>query len=241
MSKNLVFALHGFLGQGHDWDAVKKNLSSSVDFETVDLFSAESPDIIELEDYADELAQEIEEMAGGHEKKIFVGYSLGGRLGLHLLQSHPDLFDHFIFLSTHPGLSEGQTGESGPRLLNDMKWAAQISEKNWSTFLSDWNKQPVFEGSQTEPQRNSAEYDLNKLKRALVMWTVAHQEDFRELISEFREKITWVVGEKDSKYLKMAEDLKQKKILLDYKRISSGHRIWLDQPNEISKLVRAFV
>lgn len=237
MSEHVIFALHGFLGQSSDWNAVKQALPNRSDFVAFDLFSEESLDVCELEDYAEELSAEVEEVVEGKKKKIFVGYSLGGRLGLHLLQNNPDQFDHYIFLSTNPGLTDAEAAEKNKRLLNDMKWASQISELNWSQFLKAWNQQAVFENSAQEPERHCGDYDLNKLKRALVMWTLSQQDDFRPLIQEFSDKITWVVGEKDTKYLQIAEDMKQKKILLDYKRISSGHRIWLDQPKAISNLL----
>lgn len=237
MSENIVFALHGFLGQSHDWSQVKQTLKGSAAFEAIDLFAKESSDIVELEEYAENLSVEIDAHLAGKKKKIFVGYSLGGRIGLHLLENNPDQFDHYIFLSTNPGFSETEASEKNKRLMADMKWASLISEKNWDAFLLDWNKQSVFEGSKQELSRHFADYDLNKLKRAIVMWTLAQQEDFRDIVEEFQSKITWVVGEKDVKYLKLAEEMKQKKILLDYKRISSGHRILLDQPQEILNLL----
>jgi 2-succinyl-6-hydroxy-2,4-cyclohexadiene-1-carboxylate synthase len=237
MSENVIFALHGFLGQSSDWNKVKQDLPNRSDFVAIDLFSDESLPVTELEDYAEQLSEQVDEIVEGKKKKIFVGYSLGGRIGLHLLQNNPDQFDHYIFLSTNPGLTEAENAEKNKRLMSDMKWASQISETNWNEFVKSWNQQPVFEGSSQEPERYSGNYDLNKLKRALVMWTLAQQEDFRPLIQEFKDKITWMVGEKDSKYLQIAESMKQKKILLDYKRIFSGHRIWLDQPTVISNLL----
>ena len=99
MSKNIVYAIHGFLGQSADWSAVKNNLLKDtekqvVNFYAPDLFSPDSQPIQELEDYVDNLAVQIEEKCEAYENRIFVGYSMGGRLGLHLLNQHPELFDH---------------------------------------------------------------------------------------------------------------------------------------------------
>ncbi len=239
MSENIIFALHGFLGQASDWNLIKKSFvaNKSADFKAIDLFSPEALPILEFEDYIEDLSEEIDEIIAGKKKKIFIGYSLGGRVGLHLLENNPDQFDHYIFLSTNPGLGENEQSEKNKRLMADMKWASLINDKNWISFLTEWNAQSVFSGSCAESEKNIGDYDLEKLKRALVVWSVSQQEHFLDLIAEFKEKITWVVGEKDIKYLKMAEDMKQKKILLDYKRISCGHRIWLDQPDEIVKLL----
>lgn len=238
MSDTVVFALHGFLGQSSDWAAIRKDFPNKSEFKTLDLFSSDATDIDELEDYAETLSEQVDELIAEKKKKIFVGYSLGGRLGLHLLQNNPDQFDHYIFLSTNPGFSDAEGAEKNKRLLSDMKWASQISEANWDPFLKAWNQQAVFEGSAEEPERHASDYDLNKLKRALVMWTLSQQDDFRPLIQEFQNKISWVVGDKDLKYMQIAESLKQEKILSDYKKISAGHRIWLDQPDAVSKLIK---
>lgn len=235
MSENIIYALHGFLGQATDWNVIKKNVST--EFIADDLFATDSPEVTEFEDYIEELSEYIDEEIMDRKKKIFVGYSLGGRLGLHLLKENHEQFDHYVFLSTNPGLSEDEQSERNKRLIADMKWASLISESNWKSFIADWNKQSVFENSASEPERHYVDYDIDKLKRALVVWSVSQQEDFRDVIQDFQHKITWVVGEKDSKYFHMAEDMKQKKILLDYKKISSGHRLLLDQPTEISKLL----
>lgn len=246
MSKNLIYALHGFLGQSSDWNSIRQKMESgsSVEFFSENLFSVNSKPILELEEYIDELAKSIEQMSVGKEKKIFIGYSLGGRLGLSLLKYYPDLFDHFIFISTNPGFSESEQNEKNKRLMADMKWASLINEKNWDQFIKDWNAQSVFVNSklfEEQIPRDISNYDLTKLKRAMVMWSVSQQEDFREDIKEFKDKITWVIGEYDKKYFDLTVDLKKQEILLDYKKISCGHRVLLEKPEEIYGLLFNFL
>ena len=49
-------------------------------------------------------------------------------------------------------------------------------------------------------------------------------------------KITWVVGDRDPKYCEIAEQMKNKKILSGFKKISAGHRIWLDNPSAVVEI-----
>lgn len=242
MSKSIVYALHGFLGQSVDWNSVQNELKKietghDVQFLAENLFSKESAPILEFEDYVDVLAEKLESQLEPYENRIFVGYSLGGRLGLHLLTQYPDFFDHFIFISTHPGLTEKQGAEKNNRLIDDMKWAQKISKENWDSFIQDWNAQPVFADGVKDQFKKVEDFDLNLLKRALVMWSLSQQENFEDILFEEQENITWVVGEKDIKFLQIAEDLKQKKILLDYKKILAGHRLHIDQPAFIAQLI----
>ena len=59
-----------------------------------------------------------------------------------------------------------------------------------------------------------------------------------EILQKNCNKISWVVGDKDSKFVSIAENLKQKKILESYSRISSGHRILFDADvNELQKII----
>ena len=224
MSTHLIYALHGYLGCAADWD-VLKSLLPDFEFIAEDLFS-EKPEL------------GIESLLEKLGSKIFIGYSLGGRLGLKILDKYPQLFDHFIFLSTNPGLAKDNFAAREARLQSDKLWSAKISPENWSSFLEEWNRQSVFAGSTQEPQRLLESYNLTKLKDALSNWSLSAQPDYSSLIRKYRHKITWVVGDRDSKFCALAEELKNKKILSGYERISSGHRIWLDHPQAVADIIK---
>ena len=226
MQKPLVYAVHGFFGVAADWDRVSADLPG-YEFIGEELFSHKPHN---------GTGNLISTLAKTDRKKIFLGYSLGGRLGLRMLKSNPGQFDHYIFLSTHPGLTDQLSREQ--RIDSDEQWAAKINHENWQTLLKAWNAQAVFEGSGPEPVRNVSDYDLAKLRRALMEWSLGRQDDYSELIREHRQKLTWAVGDRDLKFCKIADDLKNKKILSDFERIPSGHRIWLDQPKAIVELIK---
>lgn len=223
MSADLVYAIHGFLGQSSDWDSIKKKLPQ-INLIAEDLFSEKEPIGIEV----------IHKFPG---KKIFLGYSLGGRLGLQILKKTPELFDHYIFLSTNPGLQASDLDGRRNRIINDEKWSEKITEKNWADFLKEWNAQCVFQGSSSEPVRDINQYDLQKLRQGIVNWSLGFQEDFSDIIQKNNSKITWVVGDRDFKYCEIAEQMKNKKILSGFKKISAGHRIWLDNPSAVVEII----
>ncbi|MBC7421564.1 MAG: alpha/beta fold hydrolase [Bdellovibrio sp.] len=238
MSQGLVYALHGFLGQASDWNEVRKPLEDrGLQFHAENLFGPDSLVVTDFLTYVKELANKISQLPASA-KKVFVGYSLGGRLGLHLMEHHPTLFDHYVFLSTNPGLDDSATNYRRVRISNDREWAAQITPDEWTEFNQRWNDQKVFEGSAQEPERNAADFDLAKLRKSLLEWSLGKQKDLSAVIKSNQDKLTWVVGDRDLKFAQIAVDLKQKKILLNYKRISSSHRIWLDNPSAISELLQ---
>ncbi len=233
MQQNLIFAVHGFLGSNQDW-----NLSESLtekNWIKPSMFAKDSPDIKNFYDYIDQLILTYKLNSQPLLKKIFVGYSLGGRLGLHFLKSYPNLFDHFVFVSTNPGFTEPI--EKAKRLQTDQEWSTFILNSPWNTFLEKWNGQTVFDQQALKPVRSETEFDKYKLSQGMDLWSLGRQENFYQLIEQNQKKIRWVVGSKDDKFLAAAENMKQKKILLDYSRIDSGHRILLQNPKALSNLI----
>jgi len=228
MPATLVYAIHGFLGRASDWVEVEKILPN-VSFVAEELFSKN-----QRLDYFLTRVKSFESFQG---KKIFLGYSLGGRLGLQLLKKTPDIFDHYCFLSTNPGLPSQALEERKNRIIQDKNWSVKISKENWYLFLQEWNSQPLLQGANAAPQRDIKNYDLQKLQEAQLWWSLGKQEDFSETIRIHKEKITWAVGDRDKRYCAIAEDMKNKKILLDYKKLSSGHRIWLDNPSAVASII----
>lgn len=227
----LVYALHGFLGQSSDWSATK-NLLLKHQFQAPDLFSTQSPPILDFDSYSEVLAQNIQ----NGKPRVFVGYSLGGRLGLYLLKNFSQLFDQFIFVSTNPGL-QNNSEERKTRYKSDLQWAEKIQLENWSQFLREWNEQAVFLSSQSEPERLVTDYDVVRLRESLDGWSLSRQVDMREVLCQMSGRVTWVVGQNDKKYVSIAENLVHEKILSSFELIEGGHRLWLDNPRQLADII----
>lgn len=226
LSKVLVYALHGFLGQDTDWNLVSQKLTAAHDFIAPNFFKS---------GFAGFDCNQVNSFEG---LKIFIGYSLGGRLGLKILSEQKVFFDHYIFASTNPGFSLLETKERLQRAVADQAWAQKINPDNWPTFVNEWNSQEIFNNSTNESHRNLSDYDLDLLKQALVQDSLSQQPDYRELIKQHQEKITWVVGLNDIKFLNLAHDLLTKKSLHKIIKIDSGHRILNDNPSALAGVIQ---
>ena len=97
------------------------------------------------------------------------------------------MFDHFILVSTHPGLTEKQ--EKTKRIEMDLFWARLISSSSWENFLQQWNDQPIFDKVKTEPLRQECNFDKEKLASSMNLWSLGQQEDMRKLIQENQHSI----------------------------------------------------
>lgn len=235
MSPVSIYALHGFLGLSRDWVGVF-NHPEFQNHQVIrpSFFSDSHFADLDIQTFIDDVRRHQEDQ--NFSRKIFVGYSLGGRLGLQLLEAAPDLFDHYFFVSTHPGLQHNS--EKNERLKSDKMWLDQLQKLPWEEFVQKWNAQGVLTSSSASV-RASSEFIKTQLEKGLTQLSLGHQKDYSSLIQKHQNKITWVVGQKDSKFLSIADDLQQKKILLNMKRIFSGHRILVDAPKALQELLLA--
>lgn len=234
----LIFAVSGFLGQGSDWNTFKSQLNEKFDFKTVNLFSPSVLKTTSLSsfNFVDYLSKEIQSVSSVYKKRIFLGYSFGGRLGLKLMNQNPDLFDEWVFVSTGVGLVGNNSEERAARLENDKNWARKMTLGNWNLFLKEWNAQGIFKDSIEEPERLLKDYDISLLRHALVSQSLAVQPDFRELVKANKNKLRWVVGSKDEKYFKMAEEMKALGCIDSFESLNGAHRLTFDAPLDLADL-----
>jgi 2-succinyl-6-hydroxy-2,4-cyclohexadiene-1-carboxylate synthase len=231
LQKVTVVALHGYLGQGSDFNFIKASLPNKFEVITPDLFADSKYDLSSFQAIAEQICNPYFE---NKSKKIFIGYSLGGRIGLHILEKFPNLFDHFVFLSTHPGLSDAKA--QNQRVVSDLVWSQKLTELPWEEYILEWNQQAIFLNS-IEPARRESDFLKSQLSSAMQGLSLGRQNCMNDTIQKNNKKISWVVGSRDQKYFDIATDLEQKKILEKFSRIDCGHRVIFDQTLVLTQLV----
>jgi 2-succinyl-6-hydroxy-2,4-cyclohexadiene-1-carboxylate synthase len=211
-----ILALHGFLGQGSDWNSLQDLLSPSHYFEKPSLFSPKSEfNLNSFVSAIDELKSLVVK-----EPKILMGYSMGGRLALELFKTEPQAWQRLILISSHPG-HESEESEESP-------WVERFQSWDWDKLIKAWNEQPVLENS--EPiQIKENEYDRQKLCKALSGLSSNQQKLDPEFWEKWGDKIFVFVGEEDQKYLNLYESLKERGLVKNLRVLEGlGHRILHD-------------
>lgn len=244
---NLIF-LHGFLGRPSDWALVKASLpvAGGVQLYTPDY--CKDPHLgpqFSFETWADNFVKWTERIVGLNHKNILVGYSLGGRLALHALEKRPDIWEKVVLISTNPGITDGfhtdigRSEERRKRWLSDSYWAEEFSKASWETVLRDWNAQPVFSGGTAEPPRIETEYSREVLSLILTQWSLAQQKNMRQVIAKYAEKVHWLVGEADEKFMALTEQLKNQVRDLQVDVVAgASHRVPFDNPKIVGERIR---
>ena len=223
MSDRIV-ALHGFLGQGKDWDAVRAATQTPLAWVCPDLFAPSGP----------ELWRKQPEFDG---KSWLVGYSFGARLALRWLAEEPGRWHGALLLSVNPG--NFLTGEErDARRKSDLAWAEMLRVLPWDELMKRWNAQEVFAGDRS-PERVEKDFDRAKLAEALEEFSVADQfTDPSRLATD----IVWLAGEKDARFCALSERMRESGFPGNFLTVpAAGHRLLSEAPDIIASALDRLV
>ena len=135
-----MLLLHGFLGRGADWDAVRAHLSPSWPVEAPDLPGHGTA--TGLEDRAYTMDGAADRVLREHDAPVdLVGYSMGGRLALHAAVTRPEAVRRLVLVSASPGLEAG--ADRAARRGTDAERAAEIA-RSLEAFVEAWYRMPLF-------------------------------------------------------------------------------------------------
>lgn len=246
--KKRLFLLHGFLGEGSDFNPLADPLrKSNQDIEILapSLFSKNEDEFSKvitsgcLKEAGRTLNNKIREVSLTEDENFLLGYSLGGRVALHAVIDDPGLWTKVFLVSTHPGLqSESERSE---RRANDQIWSERFRNEAWEEVISAWQDQPVFVGTKAT-RRESASFDRIALSHALEAFSLGRQSLSHAEINRVSQKALWVVGERDEKFLKVISNMKERIPDTRLQVIKeAGHRVHWDQPEFLSEVVRQFL
>jgi 2-succinyl-6-hydroxy-2,4-cyclohexadiene-1-carboxylate synthase len=206
-----LIALHGFLGCGRDWDAVRAKSKCGLEWICPDLFApgAASFDPPDVEGPC-----------------WLAGYSFGARLALRWMQDAPDRYLGALLLSVNPG--NFQTDEDcAARRASDENWASRFRKDVWDDLTSAWDAQEVF-GGQPAPGHSESDFDRGKLALALTKFSVADQ--FTDPL-RLPSRITWLAGARDKKFCVLLDNMRQAGFPGSFLRIEeAGHRLLSEAP-----------
>jgi 2-succinyl-6-hydroxy-2,4-cyclohexadiene-1-carboxylate synthase len=233
-----LLLLHGWMGSCEDYTQIISRLRSQFYCVAIDLpghgrttvsgddngydFIATATGIIRL---LDEL--KIDRCA-------ISGYSFGGRLALYLVLEFPDRFDRVMLESTAPGLAN--TSEREARIVSDDRIIDRLETTDFSTFVSDWYRQPLFVGIDAHPdfpkllQRRLTNQPQN-LARSLKYAGLGRQPYLGERLKNYARSILLLVGERDFKFITIAQTLDRECPGINVKVIPNcSHNIHFQQP-----------
>lgn len=180
---------------------------------------------------------EVERLAGlGDGCDGLFGYSLGGRLALGILARYPDRFRHALIVSAHPGLATD--AERDARREGDARWVDMLRERGLEDFVDAWQALPLWASQRDltdEVKRvqraQRIRHDAEGLAQSLSHHGLSEMPNLRAKLTHARTSVDLVVGERDLKFVTLAEELSA---IIRGSRLhraeGAGHNLLLERP-----------
>jgi 2-succinyl-6-hydroxy-2,4-cyclohexadiene-1-carboxylate synthase len=171
----------------------------------------------------------------------YVGYSMGGRVGLHLALRHPEIVRSLTLIGANPGIENAE--ERATRLAADHRLADELVHDGLPSFLDKWLSQPLFEGLTEETSYRSARLAnrAEGLAANLRRCSVGAQDNLWDRLTDYDGPMLVMTGTQDHKFAAIADRIAEKRPSTDRAWISaSGHSTPLEHPSASADSLCAF-
>jgi 2-succinyl-6-hydroxy-2,4-cyclohexadiene-1-carboxylate synthase len=235
-----IVLLHGFTQNSRCWKPFAGVLADLTGCEIRAVDAPGHGDSPSLHDNANlwQTADLIAEAVGSTELPThFVGYSMGGRMALHLALAHPTKVQSLTLIGANPGIEDDAARDD--RLRADTALAERLQTIGLPTFLDEWLALPLFSAltketaHRTERLTNRAE----GLATSLIACGTGAQENLWPRLHEIAVPLCVIAGANDQKFQTIAQRLTAKPVIIP----DAGHSAQLEQPRATAEAVAAFV
>ncbi len=241
--------LHGFMGNTDEWEDIVPFFIANfycivVDLPGHGLTVVQNEDDYRMEKCAANLMALLDAL--NINTCHLVSYSMGGRLAFYLAVFYPERFEKIIIESASPGLQTGPARRT--RVQHDRKMARQLEALPLNQFLQTWYSQPIFSSIDKvgKPYQKMIETrmknDAGMLSLSLQLMGTGVQPPLWEMLDQISADVLCIVGEKDTKYIQIANAAAarcrraQVKIIADV-----GHNVHFENRTEYVKQVSLFL
>lgn len=196
--------LHGFAQNRRCFAPLDRRLSEQYRVTAVDL-----PGHGESAAIQTDLVGAAQQIAAQIDRSIVVGYSLGGRVALHLALATPAKVERLVLIGAHPGLEDASAREA--RRASDRELADRIEREGLEAFLDDWLRGPLFSGLPPEARfldqrrKNQPPAIAESLRRL----GLGEQEPLCAKLGGLSMPVLLVVGGRDTKFAALAGRMRE--------------------------------
>lgn len=233
-----LILLHGFTQTSRSWDPFLEHLRSDRSVVRVDLpghgLSAHATADL------DRIADLVVDTCG---PGIYLGYSMGGRVALHIALGHQHVVSRLMLIGVTPGISDRD--EQAERRRQDEKLADDIEREGVPAFIDRWLDNPLFAGlprraaDVADRHRNTARGLAESLRHAGTGTQRPLWEDLRRLSMP----VTVIVGAEDHKFTAIGHDMVAAMGTNAALHLIplAGHSAHLERPEAVAQLVNAML
>jgi 2-succinyl-6-hydroxy-2,4-cyclohexadiene-1-carboxylate synthase len=196
-----IVLLHGFGGTHRAWDGVLAHLPAErYRSLALDLPGhgdhVDAPRPITFEGCVESVLER------SPERFVIAGYSMGGRVALHVALSAPARIERLVLVSTTAGIED--PGERVRRVERDRRLAGEIEKGSIEDFVERWRAQPMFAEDPPEVEALArADHSRNRsdgIAAALRGIGTGEMQPLWGRLAEIEMPVAIVVGERDLKF-----------------------------------------
>ena len=219
--------LHGFLGSAADWQPVLPALEPHFHCLALDLPGhGDNRFPLSQGPGFDEVCLHLESQLPHHSFHL-LGYSLGGRIALHLAQRRPERLLSLTLESAHPGLK--LESDRAQRRQADEQWQQVLQQHSLSDFLERWYRQPVFANLSEQAREKMIEArlgnDANTLAALYHNTGLGWQQDMSQLLAKLTIPVHYLCGREDSKFVALGMEMDSLGLLTSLHSFPCGHNV----------------
>jgi 2-succinyl-6-hydroxy-2,4-cyclohexadiene-1-carboxylate synthase len=238
MAPTLVL-LHGFTHTGASWDGVTAALGER--------YKAITPDIRGHGDASERqpvtlaaVMSDVRELAPSADRFGLVGYSMGGRVALHVALAVPGSVRRLALIGASPGLADQAEREA--RRIADERLAAEIEKASIEDVARRWAATPVLAGQPAAVQAAAHADRLHStpagLARALRGLGTGTLPSLWDRLGELTMPVTLVVGERDAKFRGVANEMAERIPRVGVVVVpGAGHSVHLEAPERVARAI----
>ena len=203
-----LLLLHGFTQTGRGWDEVVRHLGGETyrplapDQRGHGAAGARRP--IDM----DACVHDVAALVAG--RFALAGYSMGGRIALHVALAYPERVTRLVLVSTTAGIED--SGERAERRTADAALADWMEAQSEVAAVADrWGSQPLFAGQPpavaSAARADRLRNDPRHLAASLRGIGTGAMAPLWERLGELRMPVAVLAGERDTKFVAIAQRL----------------------------------
>lgn len=245
-----LMLLHGFTGSARTWDAQVVKIRALAPAKggwddhsivVVDLLghgqtdAPTDPERYRMERASEDVCAILDTL--GHSRAAVLGYSMGGRLALHLAVECPERVAALVLESGSPGIADPV--ERQERATRDAQLAMFIEREGVSSFVRRWEANPIFESQRVLPEEARSSLRSQRLQNSSVGLAnslrgmgAGAQEPLWDRLDTVAAPTLLLAGEHDRKYQVLLERMWDRLPRVGAAVIpDAGHAVHLEQPD----------
>ncbi len=234
-----AICVHGFTQTSASWSEIVPLISASDGFSEVVTLDAPGHGTEQARQFS--LIEGAADLGRRGGQGVYVGYSMGARLCLHLAVNVPHLVRGLVMIGGTAGIDD--PAERAARRSADEALGERIIRIGVDAFLREWLHQPLFatlppdHAGAAERRLNSAEALAESLRTA----GTGTQEPLWDRLQELSMPVLVITGEFDQKFTEIAHRFTTLIPQCDHVVVPAvGHAVHLEEPGATAAAVIAW-